>query len=74
VAIQRPRLPQDHAHRRQPAGQRHSRRSRQRNKVSASSAGYWDSPHRRLASLISFAKAKITGEAHDGGENETVTM
>ena len=43
-------------------------------KVSASSAEYWDSPNGRLASPISFAKAKITGEAYDGGENETVTM
>jgi general stress protein 26 len=43
-------------------------------KVSASSAEYWDSPSGRLASVISFAKAKITGQAYDGGENKTVTM
>ena len=43
-------------------------------KVEASSAEYWDSPGGRLATLISFAKAKITGEKYSGGENETVTM
>jgi general stress protein 26 len=43
-------------------------------KVEASSAEYWDSPSGRLATLISFAKAKITGERYSGGENETVTM
>lgn len=43
-------------------------------KVDASSAEYWDSPSGRLASLISFTKAKITGERYSGGENETVTM
>jgi general stress protein 26 len=43
-------------------------------KVEALSAEYWDSPSGRLATLISFAKAKITGEKYSGGENETVTM
>jgi general stress protein 26 len=43
-------------------------------KVEATSAEYWDSPSGRLATLISFAKAKITGERYSGGENETVTM
>jgi general stress protein 26 len=43
-------------------------------KVEAASAEYWDSPSGRLATLISFAKAKITGERYSGGENETVDM
>jgi hypothetical protein len=38
------------------------------------SAEYWDSPSGRLATLVSFAKARITGEKYTGGENETVTM
>jgi hypothetical protein len=28
----------------------------------------------RLATLIAFAKAKITGQKYTGSENETVTM
>jgi general stress protein 26 len=43
-------------------------------RVAASSAEYWDSPGGRVASLISFAKAKMTGQAYDGGENETVRL
>jgi hypothetical protein len=42
-------------------------------KVDVSSTEYWDSSG-RLATLISFAKAKIAGERYSGGENETVTM
>ena len=43
-------------------------------KVSAASAEYWDSPGGRVASAISFAKAKLTGEPYDGGENERVEL
>ena len=43
-------------------------------KVAAASAEYWDSPGGRVASLISFAKAKVTGQPYDGGENETVRL
>jgi general stress protein 26 len=43
-------------------------------RVEAASAEYWDSPGGRLASVISFAKAKITGQAYDGGENERVDL
>ena len=43
-------------------------------RVAAASAEYWDSPGGRVASLISFAKAKVTGEPYDGGENETVRL
>ena len=43
-------------------------------KVTGDSAEYWDSPGGRVASLLSFAKAKVTGEPYDGGENETVRL
>ena len=35
---------------------------------------YWDTPGGRIASLISFAKAKVTGEAYDGADNERVDL
>ncbi|MCZ2823209.1 MULTISPECIES: pyridoxamine 5'-phosphate oxidase family protein [unclassified Modestobacter] len=43
-------------------------------RVDAASAEYWDSPGGRLASVFSFAKAKVTGQPYSGGENETVTL
>ncbi|GAA1824457.1 pyridoxamine 5'-phosphate oxidase family protein [Agromyces salentinus] len=43
-------------------------------KVTAESGEYWDSPGGRIATLVSFVKAKLTGERYDGGENETVTL
>jgi general stress protein 26 len=43
-------------------------------RVDAASAEYWDSPGGRVASAISFAKAKLTGQPYDGGENETVRL
>jgi general stress protein 26 len=43
-------------------------------RVDAASAEYWDTPGGRIASLISFAKAKVTGKPYDGGENETVRL
>jgi general stress protein 26 len=43
-------------------------------RVDATSAEYWDSPGGRVASLLSFAKAKVTGRPYDGGENETVRL
>lgn len=43
-------------------------------RVEAASAEYWDSPGGRLASAISFAKAKLTGQPYDGGENEKVDL
>ncbi|ANJ25971.1 pyridoxamine 5'-phosphate oxidase family protein [Agromyces aureus] len=43
-------------------------------KVTADSGEYWDTPGGRIATLISFVKAKVTGERYDGGENETVTL
>lgn len=43
-------------------------------RVRADSAEYWNSSAGRLASLVSFAKAKVTGERYDGGENERVEL
>jgi general stress protein 26 len=43
-------------------------------RVTGDTAEYWDSPGGRLASVISFAKAKLTGKPYDGGENEVVTL
>lgn len=43
-------------------------------KVVAESAEYWDTPGGRLATLVSFAKATLTGQRYDGGENERVEL
>lgn len=43
-------------------------------KVDAESAEYWDTPGGRLATVLSFAKARITGQPYSGGENETVRL
>ena len=43
-------------------------------KVEGDSAEYWDSPGGRLATVFSFAKAKLTGQRIEGGENETVRL
>ncbi|WP_299953229.1 pyridoxamine 5'-phosphate oxidase family protein [uncultured Modestobacter sp.] len=43
-------------------------------RVEAASAEYWNSPGGRIASAISFAKAKATGQPHSGGENERVDL
>jgi len=43
-------------------------------RVDAASAEYWDSPGGRLATVISLAKAKVTGQPYDGGENERVDL
>jgi len=43
-------------------------------KVSAHGAEYWDTPGGRVASAISFVKAKVTGKPYDGGENERVDL
>ena len=43
-------------------------------KVEGESAEYWDTPGGRVASLISFAKAKVTGGRYSGGENEKVEL
>ena len=43
-------------------------------KVQADSAEYWDTPGGRLATAFSFAKAKLTGQRIEGGENEKVEL
>jgi general stress protein 26 len=43
-------------------------------KVTAMSAEYWDTPGGRIASVLSFAKSKISGERYDGGEHGTVDL
>jgi len=40
--------------------------------VTGETGEYWDTPGGRIATAISFAKAKLTGQRYDGGENETV--
>ena len=42
-------------------------------RVDADSAEYWDTPG-RVATLISYAKARVTGRRFEGGENERVEM
>ncbi|HWO61841.1 MAG TPA: pyridoxamine 5'-phosphate oxidase family protein [Umezawaea sp.] len=43
-------------------------------KVTAMSAEYWDTPGGRIASVLSFAKWKISGERYDGGDHGTVDL
>jgi len=43
-------------------------------RVDAASAEYWDNPGGKIATAFSFAKAKLTGQAYSGGENETVQL
>lgn len=43
-------------------------------KFTADGAEYWDTPGGRVASVLSLAKAKVTGEPYSGGENETVQL
>jgi general stress protein 26 len=42
-------------------------------RVEGDSAEYWDTPG-RLATVLSFAKAKVTGERYSGGDNERVDL
>ena len=43
-------------------------------KVNAHSAEYWDTPGGRVASILSFVKAKATGETYDGSENKKIDL
>ncbi len=43
-------------------------------KVEGDSAEYWDTPGGRIATALSFAKAKVTGEPYSGGDNERVRL
>ena len=42
--------------------------------VEGESAEYWDTPGGRIATVLSFAKAKATGKPYSGGENEKVEL
>ena len=43
-------------------------------KVDGHTGEYWDTPGSKVASAISFVKAKVTGERYEGGESEKVTL
>lgn len=43
-------------------------------RVEATSAEYWDTPGGNVATLISFVKAKVSGERFEGGENARVDL
>jgi len=43
-------------------------------KVTGETAEYWDSPGNRLATALSFAKAKATGSKPDTGEKDVVDL
>jgi general stress protein 26 len=40
----------------------------------AETGEYWDTPGGRIASAVSFAKAKLTGRRYEGGESHTVEL
>ncbi|MET8233702.1 pyridoxamine 5'-phosphate oxidase family protein [Micromonospora sp. NPDC005298] len=42
-------------------------------KVHASSAEYWDSPNSTVVNLLGFAKAAVTGQPPEAGENHEVS-
>jgi general stress protein 26 len=43
-------------------------------RFTAETAEYWDTPGGRIATAVSFVKAKVSGERYDGGEHETVAL
>ena len=43
-------------------------------KVDPHTAEYWDTPGGRVASLLSFVKAKVTGRPYEGSERNTVDL
>jgi general stress protein 26 len=43
-------------------------------RVTVSKAEYWDSHSSPVVHLLGFAKALITGQSYDGGENEKVNL
>jgi hypothetical protein len=43
-------------------------------KVTGDTAEYWDTPGGRVASVLSLAKSKLTGERYSGGENAKVDL
>jgi general stress protein 26 len=43
-------------------------------KVNVSQAEYWDSPNSTVVYLIGLAKAAVTGESYNPGDNEKVQL
>ena len=43
-------------------------------KVDPHTAEYWDTPGGRVASLLSFVKAKVTGKPYEGTDRNTVDL
>ena len=43
-------------------------------KVNVEQAEYWDSPSSTLVQIVGFAKALVTGQRADGGENEKINL
>jgi general stress protein 26 len=43
-------------------------------KVEVSKAEYWDSPSSTVATIVGFAKAIVTGQSYEGGENEKLSL
>lgn len=43
-------------------------------KVSAEGAEYWDTPGGKVASALSFVKAKVTGQRYEGGDHDKVEL
>ena len=43
-------------------------------KVDPHTAEYWDTPGGRVASLLSFVKAKVTGRPYEGTDRDTVDL
>ena len=43
-------------------------------KVSATGAEYWDNPDSRVVQLFGMAKAALTGEPEDLGENKEIRL
>ena len=43
-------------------------------KVHVRKAEYWDSPNSKVVQLVGFAKALVTGQPYQGGENEKIRL
>jgi general stress protein 26 len=43
-------------------------------KVTADCAEYWDTPGGRVASILSFVKAKATGSTYEGSDNQKINL
>jgi general stress protein 26 len=43
-------------------------------KVHVMKAEYWDSPNSKVVQLVGFAKALVTGQPYQGGENEKIRL